>query len=306
MVKVDGTDDIVNLIPAPGTVYEEGTFRNKANDLSDAVAAMFGLGADAVQNDVFGVLSRFQSGLGNEYVWEKTIYTARADSVDSSGQTLNAPNGSATAQHTVTFYNNATFENGNIVLSDSFASYNFTYNNFTSVITTAVLSAAVGKFFYGYDGSVWSVDSSTYAQQGGNNTCYMRSVAKVVAIGTVVGYVNSPNSNAYPPAVSDGYTYTALGQLGAKVQITTGSYVGTGTYGSSNPNSLTFGFEPKLLILDGLHIYPWTDSVYMVGTSGDYINYITRNGTTISWYNEKAAYNQCNHSGQVYNYLAIG
>ena len=33
------------------------------------------------------------------------------------------------------------------------------------------------------------------------------------------------------------------------VQIETGSYVGTGTYGENNPNSLTFGFEPKLVAL---------------------------------------------------------
>ena len=42
-------------------------------------------------------------------------------------------------------------------------------------------------------------------------------------------FVNSPVSNAYPPAVSDGYTYTALGQIGDKARIATGSYVGTGT-----------------------------------------------------------------------------
>ena len=33
------------------------------------------------------------------------------------------------------------------------------------------------------------------------------------------------------------------------VQIATGSYVGTGTYGESNPNSLTFEFEPKFVLI---------------------------------------------------------
>ena len=34
---------------------------------------------------------------------------------------------------------------------------------------------------------------------------------------------------------------------GAKIE--TGSYTGTGTYGNSNPNSLTFGFEPKIVFI---------------------------------------------------------
>ena len=60
-----------------------------------------------------------------------------------------------------------------------------------------------------------------------------------------ISYVNSPDPNAYPPAVSDGYTYAALGQLGNGVQIETGSYVGTG----SGQVTLSFSKPPKLLIL---------------------------------------------------------
>lgn len=35
------------------------------------------------------------------------------------------------------------------------------------------------------------------------------------------------------------------GPMGARIE--TGSYVGTGVSGSANPNSLTFGFEPKIV-----------------------------------------------------------
>jgi hypothetical protein len=57
LVKVDGTDDIFDLIPAPGQVDNEGTFINKQTLLTDATAALFGLGADAVPDDVSRVLS---------------------------------------------------------------------------------------------------------------------------------------------------------------------------------------------------------------------------------------------------------
>ena len=54
---------------------QDGTPLNKASLLKDATAALFGLGADAVPDDVLGVLSRFQNGLGNEYVWAKGGYS---------------------------------------------------------------------------------------------------------------------------------------------------------------------------------------------------------------------------------------
>lgn len=37
--------------------------------------------------------------------------------------------------------------------------------------------------------------------------------------------------------------------LSAAPKIAVGSYVGTGTYGSSNPNTLTFGFKPKIVLI---------------------------------------------------------
>lgn len=50
--KVAGTDDIYDLTPAPGTVTEEGTLVNKSTLLKDVTAALYGLGTDAVPDDV--------------------------------------------------------------------------------------------------------------------------------------------------------------------------------------------------------------------------------------------------------------
>lgn len=99
------------------------------------------------------------------------------------------------------------------------------------------------------------------------------------------------------------------------VQIATGSYTGTGTYGASNPNSLTFEFEPKILIVQtngpaytGAYavfvrnsnsaITIWSDglSVFVSGWGSK----------TIKWYNNNNVYGQLNESGAVHNYLAIG
>lgn len=74
MTKVTGTDDVYDLTPVPGEVWEEGTPRNVANDLSDATAALFGLTADAVQDDVLGNL-----GLSKRHYWDtyKMLYQLR-------------------------------------------------------------------------------------------------------------------------------------------------------------------------------------------------------------------------------------
>lgn len=134
-------------------------------------------------------------------------------------------------------------------------------------------------------------------------------------------YVNSPAPNAYPPAVSDGYTYTLLGQLAnLGVKIATGNYSGAGVGGSSSPNTLTFDFEPQILLIatkDGSQVryfaasrnseYSFLVSLYDGSTAKcSYSSIITWNGKTVSWYCTVDRSYQMNHEGLTYNYIAIG
>lgn len=107
-----------------------------------------------------------------------------------------------------------------------------------------------------------------------------------------------------------------------KAKVATGSYTGTGTYGASNPNSLTFDFEPKVVVITPpvnkssvagysfIAICGQTRAVCIVGDSGLNVNYygeqLTWNEKTFSWYNKSNAQYQCNESGFVYPYLALG
>lgn len=126
----------------------------------------------------------------------------------------------------------------------------------------------------------------------------------------------------------------ALKQAGA-VQIVTGSYVGTGTYGADHPCSLTFDFVPQIV-----GIIAFTNSGLIVNNTGasylaadDYIlltNYLTTNpqsgagfgpgfnsnpsnwgyksndGKTIFWYTQSKYEDQFNFAGRTYYYFAIG
>lgn len=190
---------------------------SQSETVNAEMLSKYGLGASGTPNDVFGVLSRFQNGLGNEYLWAKS---------DDTG---------------------------------------------------------------------------------------------------IVDYVNSHDPSAYPPAVSDGYTYTALGKLGEKVQIATGSYTGTGTYGISNPCSLTFEFAPKMIMIfgkldnaDNAYFGFWIQGssgmpifISRAGSSSDggvsYGQNASLSENTFSWYNRfGSAQISLNASGQLYSYIAIG
>lgn len=100
-------------------------------------------------------------------------------------------------------------------------------------------------------------------------------------------------------------------------QVYTGSYVGTGTYGQSNPNTLTFPFEPKLVIISNGGQYfaiPFVfdeDSQYIriMSTNSRTGTLVTSwNGKSISWYQSQMgeADSQLNTNGVTYRYVAIG
>ena len=96
----------------------------------------------------------------------------------------------------------------------------------------------------------------------------------------------------------------------------TGQYTGRGTYGSSNPTSITFPFEPIILIgpidLD-TSFRTINISNYMTTSYeerywlGYYISLkISEDRKTISWYSSSKANEQLNYSGYTYYYAAIG
>lgn len=134
-------------------------------------------------------------------------------------------------------------------------------------------------------------------------------------------YVQSTSSSTYPHSgKQDGYEYVFLGSPFQNIingaQIEVGSYTGTGTYGSSNPNSLTFSFSPKLLVISGSSSNQYVgilakNAGFMISLppegAGDYTRGVNMSlsENTISWYSIAPEY-QLNLSGVSYQYFAIG
>lgn len=122
------------------------------------------------------------------------------------------------------------------------------------------------------------------------------------------------------PATPAGTTIEYLGVLGDKTSIETGSYVGTGTYGSGNPNTLTFRFEPKFVHIQAGNIGKEDSSgfkfaFFVLGTKGFSIGPGSANelynlnakfdGNTLSWYLGNAA-QQLNTKSANYFFIALG
>lgn len=106
------------------------------------------------------------------------------------------------------------------------------------------------------------------------------------------------------------------------VQIATGSYVGTGKYGSSNPNSLTLEFQPLIVIIHGqtksannpsydygytIMVRPATryETIVTYAALG-YSGTIIWGNNEVSWFAEGNPGCQFNLSGEQYEYVVIG
>lgn len=129
-------------------------------------------------------------------------------------------------------------------------------------------------------------------------------------------------------AIPAGTTIEYLGKLGDKARVQVVSYVGTGTYGESNPCSLTFDFVPKVAMMlyrsngsniNNSAIYSRFFPLTTLTTSYKdvYFAQLTANGNngrmkisedrkTVSWFNTYGAYYQENESGMTYVVAAIG
>lgn len=100
--------------------------------------------------------------------------------------------------------------------------------------------------------------------------------------------------------------------VGGKAQVVTGSYVGSGTYGSSNKTIISTASGLKAVII---HLsdddYPYGQFVWLYGAEYG-MSYITTNAvctitwssSSVSWYSTTAGF-QLNQSGKTYKYLLI-
>lgn len=168
---------------------------------------------------------------------------------------------------------------------------------FCSIVCTYKKEYTSGKFLTG----IWYIPSD--ATMSVDTTSLGVAVnLSVVGAKPVTGYA----------AIPAGTTIEYLGRLGDKARVQVLSYVGTGTYGSSNPNSLTFDFVPKMVIIrqedKDYAKFDWIIGMTSVGVhwDGHYTCFVAIDGKKLSFYNPADSVYQMNESGQKYYAIAIG
>ena len=102
---------------------------------------------------------------------------------------------------------------------------------------------------------------------------------------------------------------------GGGAKIATGSYTGTGTYGASNPCSLTFDFVPLVVILSqnggndvSGYVVPASGLYHLIVNGTTSIGFVTTSssGKVVSFYHNQYADYQFNGSNAKTTYVAIG
>lgn len=176
-----------------------------------------------------------------------------------------------------------------------------------------------------------------FAYCNNTDTDFVQSVIVFFPSNTIFTKVgNIVYADRYQPvtgyaAIPAGTTIEYLGKLGDKARVQVVSYVGTGTYGSSNPCSLTFDFAPKVVLFLRGYKKGSTQFNYLYGSYGsDSLVIVTADlsetfsayngfgrydmayakkdttGHVISWYNTYDANGQANAAGCTHYFLAIG
>lgn len=298
------------------------TFLNKANLLRDNTAALFGLNADAVPDDALSYLGQY-----NLHWWKTT-----ATSTTSAHYTM----GGLTSSGQITAVGTVYYKGSSIAVD---ANGNLSIPNETSVVPTNTATSVAGSYIRceASDGNkFYYCDTGSTIKKYGTNTLTLTNYKVVTGHPAVtnvgaVAYLQSTERNTYPHSGTvNGLEYEYLGipfdnSVNAP-KIATGSYTGTGTYGASNPNSLTFDFVPKMLFIlesskDGRPIFSifctWPEALsssyahygYTALTSALTITgtkaFAKFTGTTFSWYATDSARNQMNSNEYNYRYIAI-
>lgn len=251
-------------LPSGGDSY------TKAETLTAATAALYGLGSSAVPNDILAWLGNY-----NTYCWRRIqeIQTVQTENITSNIQIVDRQGSISYSSeidtnlnlvNPTTIYLDATSAGAAMDSASALADLAPCY--ITGVIAggNAVYLLPSGSTGSGSSSStVTGISKSVYMSGSASTTIRAKKVISVTKERSGEWEpAFSTNRNAYPDkGIVGNYYYEFIGIpvskfLETNAKIATGNYVGTGTSGSSNPNSITFPFAPKLVIIS----YGWSIS----------------------------------------------
>lgn len=296
---------------------------NKSETLSDETKTLFGFDVDAVPDDTFAYLGQYA-----QHWWSVLHGQAQTIYVENKYESWEA-------------YDMLSVTSGgiwNIQVADSVdvdtatgivALHNpttYTVNGTSDSDGMKALSSAIrGRYILGasFDkNNIYFIPTGMSVTYAGNvvinnnyNPIYQVNSMLATTPEGETTYVHSSDRNAYPDSGTvGGLTYAYLGvpfnNAVAPVKIVTGSYIGTGTYGANNPNTLTFDSAPHVVLIgrnDFLAILvPGIKAGNLLHGNNNRALTVDCTGRTVKWYVEGTdpTY-QLNVQGYQYDYLVI-
>lgn len=301
---------------------QDGTPLNMTTLLKNATAALYGMTAAAVPDDVLSFLGQYAL-----YWWARQPVDAGINLGSTTTRTFNyLYSGSYTiyysAELDIKSLNYVALKDPQMIINtgnwDTQANRNLKGKYF--IVPPDANQADSNKILYMPE----SANASNGVTAGTRIPCQLVTL-NITDTGDLE-YVSSNSPDAYPNSgVSDGYIYQAIGRPLQNIQqithVAIGSYTGTENYGLINPNSLVFDFAPKAMTIIG----PWRSrgvaqdgqlQIFFDFFTGKYIGSyggdetITYSGNcavddnTVYWYGSDIN-NQLNAKGYVYCYYAI-
>ena len=357
-IPTPGQEGRVLITPENGSPYyakiamadnptQAGTPLNKDTLLKDATAGLYGLGSDAVPDDVLSLVGKY-----NQHWWRRRKpvggWSITGSTIDGEGSNespyayilyVYASSNAESTAYNIQYSDELDVSNSGSILGlkAPVKTLSLSHNTYTNA------QQLRGKYFMRrYENTRFSNQSAdrgiAYLPKNAiikNESPYNTEAVvfpdtlmvdlKTKSVPGDWEYLQSSSRSAYPDSgESGGYEYQYLGipfenAVGPMVQIATGSYTGTGTYGEDNPNSLTFDFEPSFVLIATTAQKFWavfspfilsnsyvSGGYGVLGASDNWTNNYARViENTLSWYGQNII-SQNNQSGITYTYVALG
>ncbi|MBM6792043.1 hypothetical protein H7U40_17465 [Flavonifractor plautii] len=339
--------------PHAVTAEQVGAF-TKQETLTPETAALYGLSSSAIPDDVLSFLGKY-----NQHWWRRRESKSHYEAVISQATEEDVLNTVNAFMVNINYSSDITISSsGKVTLLAPIKNLTIEENDLSRSGTgVSKANTLKGKYWNGtmigpsdYErdlGDRYTAPNAPNAKMtdyGDYKKLTLQSSAVSTKFVDGIGpweYVQSNDRKAYPDSgIVEGVEYQYLGIPFANIvtapTIVTGSYVGTGKTGKSNPNQITLAEPFKILCIYGMQ---WPDSYQSIDNSGtgstsviipgsiipteytrgfgffysnnsrDSYGKKSADGKTFSWYYDytpsDAASVQLNLSGTVYHYYAI-
>lgn len=279
----------------------------------------YGLDANAVPKDLFDYLiSQIKSEYGKMYSWTRWKWVFIPQGTSANGSLSSSAPDTWNQVYIAQFKSVQVHRDG---------SYTGVYNK---TLTLRNGDDIPPNYYYGnverYQEAVDTTKPLFYCDQNsdGSGVGYIGVLSEMLAAKHIsllsdntnkqdITIITSTNQNMYSEIDlpdSEGYFYESKGVIESPVfgQVYSSSYIGTGTYGRDNPNTITFTGKPQLIFIQlGNYNSQFLNPAGAWALSGnDKQNLsVTWGDNQVSWYSSDGAAMQGNKENYTYDFIVI-